>query len=265
VNIYQITQPPVITASLSTSGSIVCSGTSNAILVVSASGGIPPFQYSIDGFNFQVSDTFMNAGSGTYTGFVRDAIGCTVATNSVTISEANSIGIDYIDQEITLGESIQMEATLLPPGLNVASISWTPADGLSCTDCLAPVASPRQTTTYTVTITDSAGCTATTDVTITVNENFRVLTPNIFTPNGDGNNDFFSFHSFGAEIVEVRIFNRWGAQVYYNANQPEGDGNGWDGTFNGKESPEGTYVFTLNITFANSEIRQQTGTITLVR
>jgi parallel beta-helix repeat protein len=51
-----------------------------------------------------------------------------------------------------------------------AIYSWAPATGLSCTDCCNPVATPSATTTYTVTVTSPDGsCTATDQVTITVN------------------------------------------------------------------------------------------------
>ena len=45
---------------------------------------------------------------------------------------------------------------------------WSPAAGLSCTDCPDPVAKPDQTTTYTVTATDSYGCSVSQSVTIEV-------------------------------------------------------------------------------------------------
>jgi gliding motility-associated-like protein len=50
-----------------------------------------------------------------------------------------------------------------------ASYVWTPSTGLSCTTCANPNALPTSTTTYTVTGTDSNGCTDTGIVTITVN------------------------------------------------------------------------------------------------
>ncbi len=52
---------------------------------------------------------------------------------------------------------------------------WSPADGLSCTDCPNPVAMPEQTTTYTLTVTSPNGCTASDEVRVEVNENVRVI------------------------------------------------------------------------------------------
>ena len=165
---------------------------------------------------------------------------------------------------ITKGESGQLVADLYPDNAVLTDISWTPATGLSCTNCLEPVASPEDTTEYTVTIVSDNGCSATTTVTVYVDDNFRAFIPNIFTPNGDGQNDYFSFYTFGAVRTEVKIFNRWGAQVYYNPDQPSAS-NGWDGQFSGEDAPEGTYVYVIEILFANDEERQFTGSVTLIR
>ena len=66
------------------------------------------------------------------------------------------------DYEICFGEEIQ----LLVDGSE--NVMWYPATGLSCTDCIDPVASPTQTTTYTVTANSCLGTTVETIVTVTV-------------------------------------------------------------------------------------------------
>lgn len=66
------------------------------------------------------------------------------------------------DVDICPGTSTQLMAS------GAVSYSWTPATGLSCTDCPNPVANPTVTTTYTVTGINDMGCEATDDVTVTV-------------------------------------------------------------------------------------------------
>ena len=51
-----------------------------------------------------------------------------------------------------------------------AVVSWVPGNGLSCTDCPNPVAAPAQTTTYQVTVTNTAGCVGVDFITIYVDE-----------------------------------------------------------------------------------------------
>jgi gliding motility-associated-like protein len=64
----------------------------------------------------------------------------------------------------------------------------------------------------------------------------------VFTPNGDGKNDYLIFvGSENAQTVKLVIFNRGGATVYSSDNYK----NDWDGTYNGKELPEDTYFYIL--------------------
>jgi large repetitive protein len=72
------------------------------------------------------------------------------------------------DTVVCIGAGVQIGA--LPTagsGSPVITYSWSPATGLSCTNCEHPVASPLTNQTYTLTVTDGSGCTATDDVTVT--------------------------------------------------------------------------------------------------
>ncbi len=71
----------------------------------------------------------------------------------------------------------------------------------------------------------------------------------IFTgisPNGDGVNDSFTIQGIEQyDAVNLCIYNRWGNQVFQNA-----DGvyrNDWTGTWNGKDLPDGTYFYVLDL------------------
>jgi PKD repeat protein len=70
------------------------------------------------------------------------------------------------DQRICVGESVAIR----PSVTNGARFAWTPAAGLSCTDCPEPIASPTVTTTYTVTTTSERGCVSSDEVTVVVEE-----------------------------------------------------------------------------------------------
>lgn len=91
--------------------------------------------------------------------------------------------------------------------------------------------------------------------------------PNAFSPNGDGQNDFFTV--FGEAVLEydIRIFNRWGQVVYASndagaVNNPEA---GWDGRFRGEDQETGTYIFTIQAVGGDGNRVQETGEIFLVR
>lgn len=258
-----VNEETAITISIAGTGN-TCAGGSDGEVTATVSGGVAPYTYALNGGSFQSSPTFGSLLPGSYFIVAKDSAGCEATSATLLIEDGPEITLSYEDIEITQGESGQLVAELDPAGLPIASIVWTPTTGLSCIDCLEPVASPETTTEYTVTVTDTNGCSVTATVTVEVNEDFRVVLPNVFTPDGNGQNDDFRFYSFGAEVTEIRIFNRWGAQVYFNPNQ-ESAAPGWDGNYNGDKAPEGTYVYMINVTYVNGETRQVTGSVTLLR
>jgi gliding motility-associated-like protein len=85
--------------------------------------------------------------------------------------------------------------------------------------------------------------------------------PNAFTPNGDGLNDVFQPITDGNQEFSFSIFNRWG-QLLFETSDPD---EGWDGSFNGKESEMGTYVYLLKTVFSNGTARVAQGNVTLIR
>jgi len=74
----------------------------------------------------------------------------------------------------------------------------------------------------------------------------EVIAPNIFTPNGDGDNDFFIFDTEYTVILEYTILNRWG-NTMFDQTIDLSSGNtqlGWNGTSSsGAEAEEGTYFY----------------------
>ncbi|MEL7529791.1 MAG: PKD domain-containing protein [Bacteroidota bacterium] len=100
----------------------------------------------------------------------------------------------------------------------------------------------------------------------TSNEACVVLEPllfaaNAFTPNEDGSNDRFLIEGVFLEAYELRIYNRWGRQLF-NSNTI---GAAWDGTANGAPVQEGVYVFIAEGLGYNGERIRKVGTVTLIR
>ncbi len=263
---FVITSPLTLTASLVNTTNVVCANGNTGSITVSAVGGVAPLKYSLNGFVFQNDSTFTGLSAGNYAVVVRDANGCDAAV-SASISEGGDIFLSYgNDVEIIKGMSIQLKPILIPANVAVDSVVWSPADGLSCSNCIDPEASPTETTVYTVTLIDSNGCVASAVVRVVVSEEYQIFIPNIFTPNNDGVNDRFAFHAYGTSNIEVRVFNRWGAEVYYNPNQqPNTEIEGWDGNYNGKEAQQGAYLYLIKVLFTNAEERTKTGTIAVMR
>ncbi|TVR85945.1 MAG: hypothetical protein EA411_11790 [Saprospirales bacterium] len=69
--------------------------------------------------------------------------------------------------------------------------------------------------------------------------------PNIFTPNGDGINDAFIISCLASDRFsdsELRIYDRWGSELFRAAPYE----NDWEGTYNGRPLPEGTYFYVID-------------------
>ncbi len=116
---------------------------------------------------------------------------------------------------------------------------------------------PEASGTYLVTVTNSNGCTVTTDFKLEVSGEVQVEATNLITPNGDGINDRWIVKNIARyPNNEVRIFDRAGRMVYNR----KGYSNEWDGKLNGHQLAEGTYYYILEL--GNGQVVK--GFITLI-
>jgi gliding motility-associated-like protein len=170
----------------------------------------------------------------------------------ITVSPLPTASILTNDTTIQSGVSVQLT------GIGTGQPSWSPTTGLSCTNCLDPIATPTETTTYTLTIFNADSCSATETVTITVTPpDCSLSIPNVFTPNGDTVND--DFKPIGASIAsfELRVYNRWGVEVY-KGNQA------WNGKYDNQDAPSDVYAFRVRAQVCGAE-RAVSGGVSLVR
>ncbi|HWB64525.1 MAG TPA: gliding motility-associated C-terminal domain-containing protein, partial [Chitinophagales bacterium] len=245
---------------------------SGTVIASVSSGGIAPFTFMLNGV-LQSSDTFTHLAPGDYTVLVSDGNGCNGSQNfNISSSPPISVNVTTDDRVILTGMQTQLVATASPAD-SIVRFTWDPdslIDFSGCAnaaDCSSPYAAPLVTTTFTVTAWTADSCYASDTITINVSNEPVSFIPTAFTPNGDNLNDQFHFAILGATSVEVTIFDRWGQQVYYNANQANGMGNtdGWDGKVNGSQAPAGTYVYQLKISYYDGTVKNKTGTVTLMR
>lgn len=162
---------------------------------------------------------------------------------------------DFLEESIVVNPSPVVDAgpnlTVLDGGfVTIKSTStgsalvtylWTPPAGLDDPRKLSPVASPINDTRYLLTATSDKGCIDTGSVFIKVL--FAPDVPNTFTPNGDGINDRWEIQyldSYPGAVLEV--YNTAGQLVFrsFGYNTP------WDGTYNGRRLPAGTYYYVLD-------------------
>ena len=103
---------------------------------------------------------------------------------------------------------------------------------------------------------NSEGCVNAVTSFILIESDGTITLPNIFTPNGDGDNDsFVPFETFPGKW-NLTIFNRWGTEVFTTSNLSKG--------WNGEESPAGTYYWILKPR-DGQQGESRSGYVTLIR
>lgn len=194
----------------------------------------------------------------------------TTTTYTVTASTANCSAQDAFTVTVSPGAAVDagpdafvitgQQYTMQASG-SAGSYLWTPAAGLSSPTILNPVATPAQTTTYTLEVTTPQGCKASDQVTLTLLPN--CLRPmEAFTPNGDGVNDLWLVTTGAClKSADVQVFNRYGAKVYESKDYR----NTWDGTYKGKALADGTYYFVISYELVNGKKEHLKGSLTILR
>jgi gliding motility-associated-like protein len=138
--------------------------------------------------------------------------------------------------------------------------SWSPTSGLSNPNSGMPFASPDTTTSYYLSVVDNFVQQSTDSVTVFVEEceeSLILFVPNIFSPNGDGNNDVLYAYSTLIRELDFSIYNRWGEEVFHSNSLQKG----WDG----KNAETGVYVWQVKATLVTEKHIERSGNVSLVR
>lgn len=235
------------------SNQTICHSTKTT-LTATGKGGRLEWYSSVSGGNpIHVGNSFTTPVlTSTTTYYVQEvASSCASERRLVTVTVPAPSANAGMDQTLMLGRTVQLQAS------GGATYSWSPAEGLSNPNIANPYAKPEKTTTYTVTVTNEAGCVSTDEVTITVQQ--LVYVPNTFTPNQDGVNDVWEILNIEQyPNCKVQVFNQWGNTVFSS----EGYKLPWDGRQNGKELPIATYYYLIQL--GNQE-KPLSGSVTIVK
>lgn len=255
-----VIQPQPITIS---KNDTICSGESISLSITGGDGytWLPP-----TGLDNYTSSTVISTPTQTTTYSVIVTQGsCFTDTAYVTVFVNPTPTVDAgPDQDILAGSSVMLYANTT----FTTKYLWSPSNTLSCSNCQNPTATPDQSTTYTVEVSNQYGCIAKDDVTINIRcDNSLLYMANTFTPNGDGNNDRFYPQGSGITIVKsFRIYSRWGELMYEAKNiQANDESMGWDGTFKGQPLKPDVYVYTVEAVCLTGYTLQQKGDISIVK
>lgn len=190
----------------------------------------------------------------------------TVGQGGCASSTTLVIDVDPIDAAFTATPSSGMEplfVNFVNGSSNAVSYLWDLGDGTS-----SSATNPSNTYlygTYTVMLiaTNASGCQDTAYLLIDVDQISLLSVPNVFTPNGDGNNDLFhAITEYGLTTFDATIYDRWGLKMYeWNDSSA-----GWNGQAkNGSPAPDGTYYYIINATGIDNKDYLYTGFVQLIR
>lgn len=163
------------------------------------------------------------------------------------------------DITIFRGDTVTIKSTITGSYKNDLVVSWSPTVGLNSSIIGRPVASPSASTTYVLSA-KSLSSNCTNQDTIVVIVKTKIQIPTGFTPNEDGINEAWVLEGIeDYPNAEVKIFNRWGGEMFSTKNYQ-------NNPFNGKKDnsalPMGTYYYVIK---TGDDVPTLTGYVTLVR
>lgn len=247
---------------------VACIEDQTGVIVLHTQGGTLPYQYEFNGALAE-SRVLAGVGAGTYTAVVTDAQGCKARLDDLQVETMSNLALDLgEDLEAYLGEPF-----FLNPDLDrekIVKANWSGSDLKYLTEPQSEwtsVTGIDQSLYYQLTVTDIYGCTATDDINIILNHVNILEVPSAFSPNGDGENDILSvFGTNGTEVMKLLVFNRSGAIVYQAESLAVNDKTvGWDGTINGQQALQDTYIWKATARFTNGEEKSFSGSTLLIR
>jgi gliding motility-associated-like protein len=164
---FLITEPALITIPNVAVTDVTCNGLSDGELVITATGGTAPYQYSNDGgLTFQNSNTFSVLGFGDYDIEVTDFNNCPVAGQTENISESAplTVSLGTSDTTVCLGSSAGDVCATVSGGDGNYTYDW---NGLVIpNNCLPIITTTAGSTTYSVVVTDGSGCVSNNNIAI---------------------------------------------------------------------------------------------------
>ena len=195
----------------------------------------------------------------TYAVTVESGLCEVTASGEITVTVEGNPSANFENRDVYQGEPVFF-SDLSEPG-NIISWEWEFGNGETSSD-QNPSYTYEDAGTFTamLIVTDEDGCVDTTTADLEIKRFFLIT--NVLTPNGDGFNDYAWIRNSNADIIDARIYNRWGHIVW----EGFGKDQRWDGrTSSGVELKSGTYYYVIKMDEGEGVVKELTGYITLVR
>ena len=199
----------------------------------------PPVQgFSIDGL-----------AAGTYSATITGDSSCPVRFEYQVMVDSNPIVTNLPD----IIRFCRGEEVLLDPG-NFSTYIWSDGSTL-------PQLAVSDTGLFFVTVTDASGCSATDSVLLSDNCFTGIYVPGAFSPNSDGLNDKFRSWSADVENFSLKVYNKYSRVLFESTDQDAA----WDGRYEGRDCPEGVYIWFIRFDGPDKKGRSLSGKVSLIR
>ena len=213
------------------------------------------------------AQTHTYAATGTYnaTLTVTTSTGCTspVFTHPIVIEALPTVSFGTLNEVCNNAAPFALTGGLPATESGVGTGVYSGPGVNSSNGTFDPSAAGVGTQTLTYTYTSQLGCVESATQTISVSAcKPCVDPPKLLTPNGDGFYDrWVVINCTSIKSVKAKVYNRWGGLVYSN----DVYNNQWDGTYNGKPLPDGTYYYVIIAQQGNNPPYKITGNVTIMR
>lgn len=184
-------------------------------------------------------------------------LGCT-GRDTLTLEVKPAAQLTDVTPDFTIkyGDQMQMNAN------GVLYYTWIPENHLDFPNSATPTVTGLEPTTFAVVGMNEYGCKDTAYVRMGIDYTMHEILPTAFSPNGDGRNDIFSLRNMNFQrIIEFKIYNRWGQEVFSTTDNKQG----WDGTYKGIPQETGVYNYIIRVVIPDGKQRVYKGDVTLIR
>jgi len=152
------------------------------------------------------------------------------------------------------------ESTVLT-AVGAESYQWLPIVSVEYPYAESNLVHPIKNTKYTVVGTDINGCISFDTLTVAVMHNDNFYIPNVFSPNGDGENDKLFVRGTGFNTMYFVVYDRWGEKVFETKDFSQG----WDGTYRGQALDPAVFAYFVKAVFWDGTEHSENGSVTLVK
>jgi len=239
-----------------------------SINVADFSSGTPPFIYSLNGEILNDVGIFSDLVPDEYLVQIIDANGCIIDT-VLNVLAGDTFEVIMPDTlQIMDGRLASIVAVTSNPPSEIAQVSWSPSNILSCDTCLQTQYGGSEDQLLQLAVTDINGCIDIAEINIIVTPSLSIYVPNAFSPNGDGTNDNFTFYTNDqvALVNTFKVFDRWGAAVFELSNfDPTGLNFGWNGMFRDQTMNPGVFIYLIEFTTKDGDLELITGDVFLIK